>query len=298
MNIFDLPVHPAADVFPMLDTDELSDLAADIKSNGLQHPIVVGMVDGVEMLIDGRNRLAACKLAGVTPEVKQLNGHDPEALILSENIMRRHSTKGQRAMCVAMMYPEGEKGGRGKKTISEMKEFIESLGNNISKARTILKYTPEFIDPVRFGAKSLSEAYEEAKAIKSGEVVRELTDVEKLAALRSESPEWADKVVEGEISLVAAIGAHEAEVKELARIRAGHIQSRCNHLGMAINGVSSFAHSDALEEALMWIDDDDFKSEMNNYFRDGLAGMLELKERFSDGLQKIETFLNEVEKKQ
>ena len=65
MNIFELPVHPAADVFPMLDPDELSDLASDIQANGLQHPIIIGQVDGVEMLIDGRNRLAACKLAKV-----------------------------------------------------------------------------------------------------------------------------------------------------------------------------------------------------------------------------------------
>jgi hypothetical protein len=31
-------LHPAAEVFPMLDEDDLYDLAIDIKQNGLQQP--------------------------------------------------------------------------------------------------------------------------------------------------------------------------------------------------------------------------------------------------------------------
>ncbi len=59
MDEIDLPVHPSAAVFPMLPPDELAELAESIKENGLQNPIV--MQRGV--LIDGRNRYAACKLA-------------------------------------------------------------------------------------------------------------------------------------------------------------------------------------------------------------------------------------------
>jgi ParB-like chromosome segregation protein Spo0J len=35
------PVHPVADLFPMMTNEELDDLAADIKANGLIQPIVV-----------------------------------------------------------------------------------------------------------------------------------------------------------------------------------------------------------------------------------------------------------------
>jgi hypothetical protein len=44
-----------------------------------------------------------------------LNGQDPTAFVLSANIHRRHLTKSQRAMATAMLYPEPEEGGKGKK---------------------------------------------------------------------------------------------------------------------------------------------------------------------------------------
>ena len=42
--------------------------------------------------------------------------------MISANIHRRHMTKGQIAMAVAIIYPEPETGGRGKKS-SKMEEF-------------------------------------------------------------------------------------------------------------------------------------------------------------------------------
>jgi ParB-like chromosome segregation protein Spo0J len=54
-----LAVHPAADIFPMMSDDELQELAADIAENGLQVAIILDHTQKV--LIDGRNRLEACK---------------------------------------------------------------------------------------------------------------------------------------------------------------------------------------------------------------------------------------------
>ena len=57
MDIFKLPVHPQADIFPMLPADEMKELAQDIKQNGLQMPIIIGHDEEGELcLIDGRNR--------------------------------------------------------------------------------------------------------------------------------------------------------------------------------------------------------------------------------------------------
>jgi hypothetical protein len=102
-------VHPLAALFPMMTDDELVELADDITTNGLLHPLVI---DANGVLIDGRNRLRACEIARVEPRFEQLDGRDPTGFIVSANIARRHLSKAQQAMALAMIYPEPEKGGR------------------------------------------------------------------------------------------------------------------------------------------------------------------------------------------
>jgi ParB-like chromosome segregation protein Spo0J len=53
-------VHPLADTFPMMSDGELKELAADIEKNGQLTPVQFALIDGRKILIDGRNRLAAC----------------------------------------------------------------------------------------------------------------------------------------------------------------------------------------------------------------------------------------------
>jgi hypothetical protein len=62
-----MPVHPAADIFPMLDDASLVALGNDIVANGLITPITVMGDDRGEnpVLLDGRNRLAALERVGV-----------------------------------------------------------------------------------------------------------------------------------------------------------------------------------------------------------------------------------------
>ena len=87
-----MKIHPVAALFPMLDKAELDELAADIKANGLQQDIVrMG-----DVLLDGRNRLAACELAGVKPTFQEYAGSDPQSFIVSANLRRRHLTREQR----------------------------------------------------------------------------------------------------------------------------------------------------------------------------------------------------------
>lgn len=90
-------IHAAAAVFPMMPDDELQALADDIKAHGLTHRIVV---DG-RFILDGRNRLAACSLAAVTPEFVEHKPDDVVAYIIGANIHRRHLTTAQRAAIAA-----------------------------------------------------------------------------------------------------------------------------------------------------------------------------------------------------
>lgn len=92
------PIHPAANLFPMLPASELQALADDIKANGQHEPAVV--FDG--QVIDGRNRIAACALAGVEPRVRTMPScPDPVAYVLSLNLHRRHLDESQRGIVAA-----------------------------------------------------------------------------------------------------------------------------------------------------------------------------------------------------
>src|SRR5258705_856322 len=92
-------VHPVAEMFPMMSDEELDELAEDIKQNGQLLPIIVK--DG--LIIDGRNRLEACRRAGVEAEYQELGGQDSIGLIFSANVERRHLTPSQRAMACVLI---------------------------------------------------------------------------------------------------------------------------------------------------------------------------------------------------
>jgi hypothetical protein len=65
------------------------------------------------MLVDGRNRRVACRLAGVKPEHDLIEAEDAADCVVSANIRRRHLNRGQRAMALAVIYPRSEQGKRG-----------------------------------------------------------------------------------------------------------------------------------------------------------------------------------------
>ena len=81
-------------------------------------------------------------------------GQDPIAYIVSANLTRRNMTKGQQAMAFAMVYPEPEKGGRGKKSLI-IKEFNQG---RVSQARTVLRHSRKLSEAVIAGTISLNDA--------------------------------------------------------------------------------------------------------------------------------------------
>lgn len=115
-------VHPLAAAFPLLAGVALAALVADIKQHGLRRPI---LVDGRGRVIDGRNRLRACVEAGVTPrfEVCEIDEDEVLALIISENVHRRHLTPAQLAMVAANVVQarraQGRAEGRSSHVVGE-----------------------------------------------------------------------------------------------------------------------------------------------------------------------------------
>lgn len=88
------PVHPACAMLPMMSAASLAEMADDIKINGQQQPVILHQ----GLLLDGRNRLKACELAGVEPEIREWTGDDPVRWVLSLNFHRRHLTDSQKSI--------------------------------------------------------------------------------------------------------------------------------------------------------------------------------------------------------
>ena len=97
--------HPAADVFPLLSKDEITALAADIRTNGQRLPVLLQQADdGAVLVLDGRNRLLACEEAGLEPRVAYVEPTaDAVQVIVSTNLVRRHQGESQRAMSAARL---------------------------------------------------------------------------------------------------------------------------------------------------------------------------------------------------
>lgn len=89
---YDYPAHPAAGRFPLMSAERLEDLAHSIRESGLIVPIV--LCDG--QVLDGRNRLQACEMAGVAPRFIHYDGN-PYEYSWDMNGARRDLEAGQRA---------------------------------------------------------------------------------------------------------------------------------------------------------------------------------------------------------
>lgn len=209
-----LPVHPMADRFPMWPKDRLKELAADIKVNGLNIPLVVWRKE--PMLLDGRNRLAACALEGIQPKVEFFDGDDPRKLIISRNIQTREMTASQKAMLLAMEYPEDGERGRGKK--DKGGENADTLGFSrdlLRNARLIVRWAGDMTDRVAVGAVKFDVALKEAQRKKQEAASEEA----RFARLQEAAPDLARKVLEDDFALDEAEAAHRARLEREAQTR-------------------------------------------------------------------------------
>lgn len=139
-SLYEYEIHPAALLFPMLAEKELAELADDIKANKQQERIT--LCKG--LLLDGRNRLEACKRSGVEPQFQELeDGKDPWKYAVSRNILRRNLTPALRAKlaldCIEPMKAEAKE--RQKASGGDRK-------SSKTKARSVPDNCPE---PIRQG---------------------------------------------------------------------------------------------------------------------------------------------------
>lgn len=221
-----LKPHRFATIFPLIDSDELHALADDIKINGLRRPIVIFNGE----ILDGRNRLRACEIAGVEPTFETFDGDDSAALrlVTSENLTRRHLSVSQRSMIAARIRSLILGDNQHTDGVSQV-EAANQL--NVSRraaqtaAKVVEKGVPELAALVDSGAVAVSAAAAVADlpADRQAEVVAAGPDeIRKVAAeVRAPKPQTSDDqpvADRGFLTLARALSEVDASLKALASV--------------------------------------------------------------------------------
>lgn len=197
-------VHPYADKYPMLSDAELSELTESIMANGLRQPIIL-TADG--LILDGRNRAAACERAGVTPDTEIYDGDDLAEYVIDCNSSRRHMSTGARAMATALVLSaDGRRNdGRWKRGSVDISESLNNANGSwrvyLSNAGTVIDFAPELAEQVTSGDLALDAAYKKACDARDAESRRKEAEAEAAreeaeaqAFITGEDPELAAQV--------------------------------------------------------------------------------------------------------
>lgn len=194
-----LPIHPAAEMFPLMGDAEFAAFKADIAAHGLRDPIVTH--EGA--VLDGRNRYRACTELGIKPTFREWDGGgDPVAFVVSANLHRRHLNEGQRAMVAARIATmrRGERTDLASidaKSDAQAAEMLNVSEPSVERAKKVQRDgVPELVNAVESGDVSVSAA----------------------AALADADPdEQREVVARGEAEIVAK--AKEIKAKKVERQR-------------------------------------------------------------------------------
>jgi len=169
--------HEIANLFPMMQPDELSDLVDDIKQNGLIEPIVLYE----EKILDGRNRYLACGEAGVKPHYEYYKGDEPVGYVVSKNLHRRHLNETQRGTIgdkIANMR-QGERTdiepnlNLEKVSLDKAADLVNVSRATISNVRKVRREAPELMPKLESGEMTAHEAVKIIKKDKRDKQIQE-----------------------------------------------------------------------------------------------------------------------------
>lgn len=214
-------IHPAAQMFPMIEGAAYEQFRDDIARQGLLQPISV-LPDG--SVLDGRNRLRACEELDIEPRFVTVNPESPLAYVLSANKHRRHLTSSQLAMLAAdevqKLRPDaesrraegqksgGDSAGRGRpknslrenftaskragtgrsKAVDKAADLFGTNGNYVQAALTIKANAPDLAERVMAGTLNIEKARGEL-AKRTGRRAQTLAN----AAVRNAN-EWLGRI--------------------------------------------------------------------------------------------------------
>ena len=167
-----LPIHPAADLFPLMNKDELRELADDIEKHGLRELVAFqhDAKTGKDVLLDGRNRFDALALLGRDPlrdvtVARVRDDLDPYAYVISKNVHRRHLTAEQRRELIAKVLK-----AKPETSNLQIAKQVKADDKTVAKVRAELESTsdiPKLIKTVGKDGKSRPARKPKGKASKA-----------------------------------------------------------------------------------------------------------------------------------
>lgn len=167
-------IHPAAELFPEMSSEEFAALKADIQKHGLREPIIsytdCSTRDVARVIIDGRHRYRACTELGIAPKFAPAwtgNIAHITDLVISLNLHRRHLTTSQRAIIAAKLANMQHGGDRKSeeikapidalKTQKQAAEMLSVGERSVERAAAVIREgTPEQVKAIESGASTVN----------------------------------------------------------------------------------------------------------------------------------------------
>lgn len=218
--------HPLAEAFPLMKGQVFTDLADDIRKQGLLEAI--SLYQG--QILDGRNRYRACLEAGIEPHYEEYQGDDPLAFVLGKNLQRRHLNESQRAMVAARManMRQGERTDLGPIGTMSQPEAAKSLNvspRSVKRGKAVLESgTSELVAAVEQGQIAVSQAASIAKL----EPETQQAVVEKI--VEGVRPQEARRLVKAEEAVKGEQSSEEKYESQLLDVQYGDLWRAGRHL--------------------------------------------------------------------
>jgi len=202
MSITIKSVHPFAAEFPMMTDGEMDRLVKDIEEHG---QIESCIVNSQGVLLDGRNRRAACERLGIEARVRIANPISEVTFIVSLNVARRHLNSGQLAVLGMKSLPYFESEARKrqgnrtnlrepvplsgeKRARDDAGKALGVSGRYVQQAKRVKEHAPELITAIESGSMTLKAADREIS--KRKQITRELQLREAVKEITATGPRF------------------------------------------------------------------------------------------------------------
>lgn len=198
-----LEFHEYANLFPMMNNEELSSLIEDMRVNG--YDATAPIVTYQSRILDGRNRYNASFEAGVQPVFKEYKGTDALGFVIRHNLKRRHLNESQRAVIAAKLanLKNGQRTTsanlQSSKPVTqpEAAKLFNVSPRTVATIKSVEKEAPELIEKIERGEMTANEAKKKASEKRRFE---QHTQLAKIAEKVKPSDRW--NVFVGDISKV------------------------------------------------------------------------------------------------